>query len=538
MGAMDEGIYEGRVTLASAQPCKLSWFQLGRLRSSDWGTWTYDEREAAQGIRGKTALYKGASAFVLTLLVFCALPSVVFAATNIYGFARIIYGPVSYVWEGVTYYQYGVAAYSNLDAAAVTLGFNPDDFTEEQKAKLSNESTGGAFWTYAQLFTNPPIDGLTGSATGTGYDTVGGASPGFWTTAYGIYGEGNVWYAEVTGAQRIAAQIDLRVVLAGGGNGGSTGSGTSVTTNTVEFTLKPYLLSNTNTGFSSNFFSSTSFDVNGVYKSYASDTCYTQSNNPSTNSVTALGDVFINVTLNLSKLGFDYTDYDFYLFGYPRSRGLWYFEILAFQKGHYNISYNKTNRTFTGYTPNLEAEYTTININTDSDYYNYSSSSFRPNINADNIGTISYTSSFSRRTAGLVTLAPSFSAGFTQGFGFSGGESNTVPPTQWPDTPTPTTPDPPTVDPPTTPTEPTNPTSPTPPTYPPEINYPDVTYTDADISAVLDAMNEHCEHITSAVYNAGASLYSSLSTYLVLEFSATRGLMRSLSVWEVEAIGG
>ena len=274
-------------------------------------------------------------------------------------------------------YLVQVYAPNNFDAALLALGYNPtsSSFTDDARAYLSNQSTGGAFYDFAQLFSNNNTD------WGEEITTTPTLTPGIdfdvtnMETALrlnnSIYGADNVWSAEYTTSQRIAAVSAVGLVLSGSvSGGGGAGSGTDVTTNTVEFTLKPYILKNTNVGFSSSFFSTTYFLINGSYKSYAADTCYTQSNTPSSYDVTSLGDVIINVTLNLSKIGFDYSDYDFYLFGYPR-RDVWHFHILAFQKGHYDISYDKTNRTFTGYSPNLEAEYTTININTDVSYYYY-----------------------------------------------------------------------------------------------------------------------------------------------------------------------
>ena len=486
LGARYEGIHEGRVALASAQSCKL--LRLDKWRSSYRCRWIYENRlrglEGTKRIRKATGLLSKSQAFVLIFVATFFLPSLAFAATNIYGFAKIIYGPVSYKWEGVTYYEYGVAAYSKYDAAAVTIGFNPDDFTEEQKAKLSNESTGGAFWTYAQLFDNPPVDGLSASVTGNGYVAV---SPGFWTTAYGIYGEGNVWYAEVTGAQRIAAQIDLRVVLTGGDLGGS-GGGETVS---GDYTLIPLQdwEPHEHTGLYDVDYAAIRTDIYESLESYANANGQSILVRIGRSSVTGQARAMA-ITAPKSSVAF----YDTY-----------------------------SNRTYVNYWLNpftthiSDSNYTVSEILT---------------LDGKRCARINATIKSSNYPKTVDGFYP------VKAYAWNDETTTVIPPTQWPDDPTPTVPEPPSVDPPTTPTEPTTPTNPTPPTYPPEVNYPDVTYTDADISAVLDAMNEHCEHITSAVYNAGASLYSSLSSYLLSEFSATRGLMRSLSVWEVEAIGG
>lgn len=125
------------------------------------------------------------------------------------------------------------------------------------------------------------------------------------------------------------------------------------------------------------------------------------------------------------------------------------------------------------------------------------------------------------------------------------GVSSPIPPTNWPD-PEPSTPiEPPEVPTPETPTTPTEPTTPTvTPTTPPEppsnptvpifpiLNTePDVTYVTADLSAVLDAMNEHCQHLQTAIHNAASNLYSNVSQVLSQNLANLKTFIRQQVSW-------
>lgn len=100
---------------------------------------------------------------------------------------------------------------NSYDAASWMLGVNPARITDEQKAKLSNESTGGQFWVFAQS--------VTGN-TDPDFDL--GLYPGL-PAFYTIYG--NYFYTvECSKDLFYDAQQDLHVILGGGSLGGGGGS--------------------------------------------------------------------------------------------------------------------------------------------------------------------------------------------------------------------------------------------------------------------------------------------------------------------------
>lgn len=114
-----------------------------------------------------------------------------------------------------------VCSNSKYNAALVTLGISVTDsrLTHDVKAKLSNESTGGAFWTFAQLFdAYKQSDGLH-------YPPWGGLDNRMVDEYAYLIGDEWLYFGAYTDAQKASALEDLNAILdgediGGGGSGG------------------------------------------------------------------------------------------------------------------------------------------------------------------------------------------------------------------------------------------------------------------------------------------------------------------------------
>ena len=167
--------------------------------------------------------------FIVIILVLGVLLAPAIAFAEDYGGSdggdfsdRVIYGPnVLDIQSG----SYGVQVYAGnkFNAALCVLGFDGYDsrFTNDVKAYLSNESTGGSFYEFSNLFTNNNDPNYVGSG-------VGGIS---YTSSIGLnntlYGSQFVWAAIYSDSLRAAAYARVEEVLAGnvgtGGGGGTSG---------------------------------------------------------------------------------------------------------------------------------------------------------------------------------------------------------------------------------------------------------------------------------------------------------------------------
>lgn len=185
--------------------------------------------------QGRSLLGFLAKSSLILALVLTLIPRCAFAASPVlsYNDMGILWGPqlidAPNELNGVV-----VSANSNLNAALVSLGHDVLDpnLTHDVKAKLSNESTGGAFYAFAQLFESAYPVGGPQNFPSWGY-TPGSSTTSMWgafATWVTSLGEGNVWWAEYTDAQFASAGEDLEAVLNGGnagGSGGGSGGGDS-----------------------------------------------------------------------------------------------------------------------------------------------------------------------------------------------------------------------------------------------------------------------------------------------------------------------
>ena len=154
------------------------------------------------------------------VLLFC-FTSVAYADSGYQsGLAGVIQGPSAWYEYGASvddpYYGYFCYAYDNYDAAVWSLGLNPtsSSFTAEAKTKLSNASTGGRFYTYANKF-------HTFGANSEPHAWLSRDFYGQWVT---LYGRDFLYWGEVTTAEQDGAKADLQTILNGGSLGGTVPS--------------------------------------------------------------------------------------------------------------------------------------------------------------------------------------------------------------------------------------------------------------------------------------------------------------------------
>lgn len=513
-GSRDEGRQARGLALAYPERC-----ERGKQHRSKGG-WYASKRALCRRFGQKEAQgARKAYGFVaLVVLLFAlAYPARGYAIDN----NIVIYGPTAYVWQDSTYYEIGVVAENKYDAALVALGYDPsnnDMFTAEVKAKLSNESTALGFYNFAQRFTNPPTDGGTLTQTG--------IQPGFWATAYAIYGAGRIWHAQYESADRLAAKLYVEFVLQGG-TGNPEGGGTSGGGSGGEVTIPDRLETNAVLNWRYN---ATEYHANahqtivlgtwlkGQIQSYVasypvvipfcgeSSKVYSSSNWNEGCGVIMCEHV---PTIVVTSDNNDGTK-QFKLQGAGKCR--------VYLSGPRQYL-SKTGTAETGITFTFPT----------SQYGSWTSDG--PDIGLYWIGNTSSSGNTKWFAYNTAALAPS------------------IPDTNWPepDDPLPE-PDPPEVpdvpdeDPitqpnptnPTVPTQPTDPVGGTPPQYDPISLTTEPTYQTPDLSAVLDAMNQHCIHLQNAIHTMGDDLGTYLGTIITQQVSRLHDMVYDNLGW----IGG
>ena len=368
---------------------------------------------------------------------------------------------------------YMVIAYNAFNAALLALGYSTTDsrLTNDVRARLSNAATGGDFYVFSQSFkTQAQLLGELPAWTFGARDFID-----MWETTAGSGTVGpymDIFYSTVLPDLPPSAKRDLDTVLNGGDLGGG-GSGGGLVQREVTFVQADW---------------STKY---GNLPQYVTD--------GGTVTVAFTG----SLLTKLDDLKETYENVAYYGEAVSGNKG--YYITLYVIYSNNEITINRTNATVTA----------------QSGQWVYVGDAY---LKSDTTTFSTYKSQYSRN-----------SMQWYYGQCFKGGQDVTpTPPNNWPDPPNNPTPTPPTVpDPPTdTPvTQPTPPTDPMPPTYPITTIYEGDTYVVADIAAILDAMDEHCQHLQQAIYNASSDLYESLSEYLQEEFQATRQEIRDDFGW-------
>lgn len=436
--------------------------------------WIRSSYRSAWAIRGNKAIYSNGRArkAVLRFAAIQALVAFCFVSTAyaVEGFNSVIYGPVSYTWQNVTYSQYGVIASNKYNAAAVALGYNPDNFSSEVKAKLSNSSTGGSFYIIAQEFENPDPDGLS--------VTVQGVAPGFWATAYGLYGQGNVWYAELTKTAITSATEDLQTILNGGSLGGGGGSQPS----------------------GDNYFikaDKTSFYQAGVIDFDCICITTTQLETLEANANYSNWNCYYAIAPSPNRFGW-YGQFGI-ISSYPslNSDG----NLVSAQHNGYVI-----------YTPDPSSNIRQIDGRTCLDLRQYN---------------------FVQSSGTTATYDFTVYYFYASRNGFEEYTDPVTPPTNWPDNPTVGTPEPPEVPGPVndTPTQqPIGPTFVISPTFPTYTEVTTMNYS-VDLQGILDAMNDHCIHLQDALHWNFDHFWTVLSTKWTNDLSTFKTFLDGQFGW-------
>lgn len=459
-----------------------SYHEGAATRHSFWGCAFFRDEGSATGAdtlsrwgkATKKARQRGGQVLLAFLFAFL-FPRFAFALSpNDY---QIIYGPLDFQFPDYTEREIGVIAPNRYDAVLVALDsfYLKPQITADMFAKLSNESTGGNFYKLAQEFETPEPEGSI-------------FNPGFWTTAIGLYGADNCWYAECDLSLFSLAKQDLETILNGGDLEGD------VANQVLQKDLDLY-------GVIGDKGLSGGSVIGDVLSISFSNAYYSQ------------------LLSSFNKKDLTYA-ISFLYYGVDSNSSSSYFEVYA-SSSPITYSYKEYSSTNIG-----NNTYTIYELTIES-----STNLFLGN-NALNSSTFNDTNTnkkvFYRYHNGVAYRKI---IGFYSSVLFAGPP----PPTQWPEDPEPDPPTPPEVPDPEPPSEPEEPVYGTPelpnpggPTFPTQDPDPtDPTFT-VDLQGVLDAMAAHCKHIRDAMYSNVSDLYTALSGDLDLEFSATRELMASV----------
>lgn len=472
------------------------------FEGSALGNWAYGARRAL--------------AVLLALLLTSSL--VVGRAYAYYAGEEVILSDIA-VADGGSYdvlSGYMVIAYSNWRAALLALGYSVTDsrLTNDATAKLSNASTGGSFYEYAQTFLTkyqlggelPPWTFGSADFVNT-WETIAG------TGTIGPYMD--IFYSTADRSLIANAKRDLETILNGGDLVGGGGAGDGDTEYVTFYGNVQYI----DNSYTSHYFK----DVSGVRYSNNVNSSYSELNTPLTVRVKDIGQ--FHTFLETYKV----TDYKYYcyLFSTQAQDTIGTFYVLALSNAQNNLRENTLAHVGTEYIYNVtfDNRYTFAGNNMPYTFDN-NVITIDPSSVSTTITNVAGTS-FRPNSAGLF---------FERGNGQSGPS---VPPTNWPDAPTVTAPTAPEVPEPTQPTtdpQPVAPSSPTIPVYAPQVTYPDVTYVEADISAILDALNEHCQHLQSAIYQGFSDYFDVYTPWLSTELQTLRNFLGSEDNWIVNSI--
>lgn len=407
------------------------------------------------------------------LMVSAALADDGGGGSHYFGGYGIIYGPTSTGTDdfGAHGYKVGCYAPNRYYAAYLLCSGNNANFdvvlTDEQKAYLSNASTGGGFYELAQKF-------------------VADAMPIYVLQ----YGEGNTWFAEYNNHDIDAAIEALRNVLNGGGSGsGGTGNVAPVPAGYTRYICKVPVSGAANMQI---------YDTEGNTWSNKYDAQYLLPQN-----------LYVDIPDTLfTRLNAEYPEFSYRYIKVRNGGPSFSFEIIASDgqftfdeatvelngvtRNYYNkVYYTSGRRRFFGWK--------TFYTNNSTKYYTFDGTRIMLYDTSDDFGT-----------GGSQNMSNE-SYGTTMAIGFVTDDTTpTVPPTNWPDTP-----DNP------TPTEPDVPIHtghgiddlPEPNDYIEQPTYVTNVFT-ADLQGVIDALDEHCQHLQNAMYSNLQGFYDDITDFI------------------------
>lgn len=399
---------------------------------------------------------------------------------------------------GQTGLGYMVVADDAYTAALAVLGKDGSSLTADQKALLSNESTGGAFYTFVESFKN--LNQAPSPAW---------SSPEFTAGAGVTFGKGNVWIVSTNEGDIASAKEDYEVIEDGGTlGGGGGGIGTAIT-----FT-------------NSDWWSTT--NISEGYRT--SNNQYIESN------------IEVTVLIPQSAIEFlsNYSEYEYTLYYLLAGQRFWP-QTISGNTVSFGIYKSATPIDITGNSirvqgPAFTGTYNMTGVANEPFVIN----SFTSSTTRDNV---SFTFNKDRNVKYLKT---------------EGDNNVIVPPTNWPDTEVPTTdpftPEVPTPQNPTVPVQPTPPTNPT--VDPPTViqlptQGPDPTGTDytpylidimhelqdfetlfvSTMNSLFAELESHCYHLRMALHNEIGYLAQSFSYSLNTEIGNLANYLHDLFEW-------
>lgn len=429
---------------------------------------------------------------VAFLLVSSLLPGRAFAAGNYYPGQEVI---VDGMVAGDGDVGYMCIAYTNFNAALAALGVSVNDsrLTDDARAKLSNASTGGdfylfasSFFTRAQLNGNLPswADDVMLQAFISNWENLASSGP------VGPYKD--IFYATVSPDLVDSAKRDLQTVLDGGslGGGGSMDEGDYHLISLKDWAPHEHVgrLDVDYVAVPNDLYT----QLSDYAKSHSQDVlARIGGGNVSGNDWNDLQS-FIVMTVNPDDVSFNET-----ALGRPYVCG-W---IRGFN------------------TRLLENRYRIDNVVT---------------LGGKKCVVVSGSTRDTYFPAVIDGLYPIYAYGWDYA-----SMGPTIPPSNWPDTPevpAPTVPEVPEPSEPDMPSQPVQPSAPALPDFPSNVIAPGTTYETFDIQAILDAMDEHCRHLQSAIYQGFADYFDTYTPWLSQELETVRACIRGESQWQMDVL--
>lgn len=367
--------------------------------------------------------------WIIAIVISIAIPTYAFAATGDvlnYNDMAVVWGPNPVGrWGSGDNDENGVIVVANsmYNAAIVTCGYDVLDsrFTHEVKAKLSNASTGGNFYTFAQTF-----ECFQGQ-DGYNYPSWNRSGTGVVDTLASLYGSSNVWWSIYDSYLLQSAKEDLQAILNGEDLGGGSGSGTGTASYT--YTGKTQYYNGTSANYGTNKFQNgdkiISFSLNDSAERMPEE-YYIK---------------FRNTDLQDMYNSYPVSEYDYYaaISSVSNSSSAtgwsWTINIYAIPKGKAELTYetltigNTTNRVPLILKTEISTRYYSLRITAAK--ATYSGTVFT--VNSGNVGTVQ---SITANTANIINKTQQSGVLGTVYVMGGAGDTPVTPPTNWPDNPT------------------------------------------------------------------------------------------------------
>lgn len=432
-------------------------------------------------------------ALAIALLFAALFPKVALAASE-----QVI------IDDGYVFYQgsdrvdrgFMVMAYNRLNAGALICGYDPNNFTTEQKAKLTQYTSGNNFYQLCESLQTVSESGVPSWASSQ-YNLFGT----IWNINSDFEGM-EVYYGGFSENELELAKRDIQKVLNGEELQPPSGGGGGASTNWKTAYHQSYNSNDKLTATDGSIYSASVEVPDGVKQMPPYITLDLQGETP---ELAKTDTCYVQATFSGSNLTVMVTTFD---------RPMTVETITDAMGNEFECKYvnnagdgNYKHRTMYMYT--IDTYDATSNVITCTYNRTTSNQSYMYNGNSD---------------------APSFSRTAFM-YGTYGGNPN--PPGNWPDNPTVVAPEPPELPEPRDPVIPNPPADPVPtdpPTYITQPTY-NVSVFTADLQGILDAMDEHCIHLQNALYTDLNALYNKLASTITEDNQKTRTLISNRFTW-------